>query len=75
MTQKESELMAVFMEMPDKTYSRNELIWRVWGQNTDIENGNVDNYIHFLRKRFRELSCKATIKTVYGAGFCLGVIQ
>ncbi len=75
LTQKESDLMAVFMEMPDKTHSRNELIWRVWGQNTDIENGNVDNYIHFLRKRFRELSCKATIKTVYGAGFCLGEIQ
>lgn len=75
LTQKESDLMTVFMEMPDKTHSRNELIWRVWGQNTDIENGNVDNYIHFLRKRFRELSCKATIKTVYGAGFCLGVMQ
>lgn len=75
LTQKESDLMAVFMEMPDKTHSRNELIWRVWGQNTDIENGNVDNYIHFLRKRFRELRCKATIKTVYGAGFCLGEIQ
>ena len=75
LTQKESDLMTVFMEIPDKTYSRNELIWRVWGQNTDIENGNVDNYIHFLRKRFRELRCKATIKTVYGAGFCLGEIQ
>ncbi len=75
LTQKESDLMAVFMEMPDKTHSRNELIWRVWGQSTEIENGNVDNYIHFLRKRFRELNCKATIKTVYGAGFCLGEIQ
>ena len=63
------------MEMPDKTHSRSELIWRVWGENAEIENGNVDNYIHFLRKRFRELNCKTTIKTIYGAGFCLGDSQ
>lgn len=75
LTQKESDLITVFMEMPDKTHSRSELIWRVWGENTEIENGNVDNYIHFLRKRFRELKCKTTIKTIYGAGFCLGELQ
>ena len=75
LTQKESDLLAVFMELPDKTHSRSELIWRVWGENTEIENGNVDNYIHFLRKRFRELKCKTTIKTIYGAGFCLGESQ
>ena len=75
LTQKESDLIAVFMEMPDKTHSRSELIWRVWGENAEIENGNVDNYIHFLRKRFRELKCKTTIKTIYGAGFCLGDSQ
>ncbi len=70
LTQKETDLIAVFMEKPDKTHSRGELIWRVWGENTEIEDGNVDNYIHFLRKRLRELKCRAEIKTIYGAGFC-----
>ena len=75
LTQKESDLLAVLMRMPEKTHSRSELIWRVWSENTEIENGNVDNYIHFLRKRFRELKCKTTIKTIYGSGFCLGELQ
>lgn len=72
LTQKEADLLAALMETPDKTQSRSKLLWQVWGENTEVEDGNVDNYIHFLRKRLRELGCKASIKTVYGAGYCLG---
>lgn len=72
LTQKEADLITVFMEMPDKTLSRNKLLWQVWGGSAEVEGGNLDNYIHFLRKRLSELGCKASIKTVYGAGYCLG---
>ena len=68
LTQKEADLLAVFMENPDKTHSREQLLWKVWGGATEVEAGNVDNFIHFLRKRLRELNCKTQIKTVYGAG-------
>lgn len=72
LTQKEADLLAALMEIPDKTHSRSKLLWQVWGANAEVEDGNVDNYIHFLRKRLRELGCKTSIKTVYGAGYCLG---
>ena len=71
LTQKEAVLMAVFMENPDNTRSRSQLLWKVWGGSTEVEYGNVDNYIHFLRKRLRELGCKTSIKTIYGAGYRL----
>lgn len=71
LTQKENDLMTVFMEKPDKTHSRSQLLWQVWGGSTEVEDGNVDNYIHFLRKRLRELGCTASIKTVYGTGYRL----
>lgn len=71
LTQKESDLISVFLEKPDNTHNRNELLWRVWGGNTEVEDGNVDNYIHFLRKRLKELGCKVSIKTIYGAGYRL----
>lgn len=74
LTQKESDLLAVFMNAPDKTHSREQLLWKVWGGTSEVEAGNVDNYIHFLRKRFRELNCKTQIKTVYGAGYRLEVV-
>lgn len=73
LTQKEADLLAVFMENPDKTHSREQLLWKVWGGATEVEAGNVDNYIHFLRKRLRELNCKTQIKTVYGEGYRLEV--
>ena len=71
LTQKETNLITVFLEQPDTVQSRSQLLWKVWGGNTEVEDGNVDNYIHFLRKRLRELGCKVNIKTVYGAGYRL----
>lgn len=69
LTPKEADLMKLFLEKPEKTYSRSELLWRIWG--TAVEDGNVDNYIYFLRKRLRELGCAVIIKTVYGTGYRL----
>lgn len=71
LTQKETDLLMVLMENPDKTHSREQLLWKVWGGTSEVETGNVDNYIHFLRKRLRELHCKTQIKTVYGTGYRL----
>ena len=71
LTQKETNLITVFLEQPDMVQSRSQLLWKVWGGNTEVEDGNVDNYIHFMRKRLRELGCKVSIKTVYGAGYRL----
>lgn len=71
LTQKEANVMTVFLESPDKTQTRSGLLWKVWGGCGEVEDGNVDNYIHFLRKRLRELRSKTMIKTVYGAGYML----
>lgn len=73
LTQKEAGLLAVLMENPDQTHSREQLLWKVWGGTAEVEAGNVDNYIYFLRKRLRELNCRTQIKTVYGAGYRLEV--
>lgn len=69
LTPREAELITAFLEKPEKTHSRSELLWRVWG--TAVEDGNVDNYIYFLRKRLRELGCPMILKTVYGTGYRL----
>ena len=69
LTPKETELMKAFLEKPEKTHSRSELLWQIWG--STVEDGNVDNYIYFLRKRLRELGCPVVIKSVYGTGYRL----
>jgi len=71
LTVKESELLYVLMEKPEKLFTREQLVLKVWGTSSDVELGNVDNYISFLRKRLRELASCCEIKTVYGAGYKL----
>ncbi len=71
LTAKESELLSVFISHPCTLFSREQLISKIWGTDADIMSGNVDNYISFLRKRFREIGSCCEIKTVYGAGYKL----
>ena len=71
LTAKEAALLSVLMKQPETVFSREQLVLKVWGSNADIEPGNVDNYISFLRKRLRELHSNCAIKTIYGAGYRL----
>lgn len=71
LTAKESELLYVFMEKPEQLFKREQLILKVWGTSSEVELGNVDNYISFLRKRLRQLASCCEIKTTYGAGYTL----
>lgn len=73
LTKKECALMAALMQSGDRPLSRERIILKVWGTGADIEPGNVDNYISFLRRRLKNLKCRVTIKTQYGAGYRLEV--
>lgn len=71
LTAKESELLYVFIQSPKLLFSREQLILKIWGTSSEVEPGNVDNYVSFLRKRLKELGSSCEIKTVYGAGYKL----
>lgn len=71
LTAKECELLYTLMQSPQTLFSREQLILKIWGTSSDVEPGNVDNYISFLRRRLKELHSSCKIKTVYGAGYKL----
>lgn len=71
LTAKETELFYVFIHSPETIFTREQLIAKIWGTSSDIEAGNVDNYISFIRKRLKELQSICKITTVYGAGYKL----
>ncbi|EOS40891.1 hypothetical protein C809_04463 [Lachnospiraceae bacterium MD335] len=71
LTAKESEVLSAFINHPQSLITREQLIYKIWGTDTDIVPGNVDNYISFLRKRLREIGSCCEIKTVYGSGYKL----
>ena len=44
---------------------------RVEGLDAGVEDGNLDNYIHFLRRRLRSVGSRILIQTVRGVGYRL----
>jgi len=73
LSKREAKLLAQFMRNPGQTLSREILLTRVWG-NAPVEDGNLDNYIYFLRKRLKSVRWKGKIQTVHGLGYRLEVV-
>ena len=73
LTAKEAALLATLMQHPETLQAKERLLLRVWGSDTAVESGNLDNYISFLRKRLRALGSRCVITTVYGSGYLLEV--
>lgn len=71
LTAREAALLDVFIQNPEHLFSKERLLFKIWGTSSPVELGNVDNYISFLRKRLRELKSECEIITVYGTGYKL----
>lgn len=71
LSKKETALLEYFMRNPGYTLSREAILSYVWGSGSEVEDGNLDNYIYFLRRRFRTLSAPVKLSTVHGVGYRL----
>lgn len=69
MSGREGALLEVFLRNPGQTLSRTILLSKVWGPESDVEEGNLDNYIHFLRRRLKTTGSSVRIQTVRGIGY------
>ncbi|MCX8048039.1 MAG: phosphate regulon transcriptional regulator PhoB [Methylohalobius sp.] len=65
----EYRLLEFFLIHPDKVYSRSQLLDRVWGRDSYIEERTVDVHIRRLRKILAEYGRDAMIETVRGFGY------
>lgn len=69
---KEFQIIEFFMLNPEQIITKERLIEKIWGGDSDAEYNNVEVYISFLRKKMQFLGAKAEIKTSRGAGYLLG---
>jgi two-component system phosphate regulon response regulator PhoB len=65
----EFRLLEFFMTHPERVYSRSQLLDRVWGRNSFVEERTVDVHILRLRKALAPSGHDAMIQTVRGAGY------
>ncbi|SFF34628.1 two-component system, OmpR family, phosphate regulon response regulator PhoB [Fontimonas thermophila] len=65
----EYRLLHFFMSHPDRVYTREQVLDRVWGQNVYVEERTVDVHIRRLRKALEPFGYDAMIQTVRGSGY------
>lgn len=70
---KEFELFQLFMSYPNQTFSKEQIITQIWGNESNAIDNNVEAYISFLRKKLLYLNSCVTIKTVRKVGYFLGM--
>ena len=71
LTLKESELLEFLMLHKEMVCSKEQIIEKLWGFESDAEANHVEVYVSFLRKKLAFVQSKATISTVRGVGYAL----
>ena len=65
----EYRMLAFFMTHPERVYTREQLLDRVWGGNVYVEERTIDVHIRRLRKALEEYGFDRLIQTVRGSGY------
>lgn len=73
LTNKEYQLMELFISHPGFVFSTEHLMDKIWGLDSESEIDVVWTHIGFVRKKLRSLDADVEIKTIRGAGYSLEV--
>ena len=71
LSQKEGEIINLFLHNPDQILPRQTIQVRVWGIDYDTLDGNLDNYIYFVRRRLKNTGSTMSIVNIRGVGYKL----
>ena len=65
----ETRLLAFFIGLPDRVFSRAQLLQRLWPANTRVAERTVDVYVGRLRVALGRLGCAGYLQTVRCSGY------
>lgn len=68
---KEFQIMELLMANPRQIFTKERIIEKIWGYDSDVEYNNIEVYISFLRKKLKSIGCDSKIKTARGIGYSL----
>lgn len=71
LTKRECALLEIFMKNIGTALPRSTLLTHVWGMDMTVEEGILDNYMTFLRRRLRSVSSPLAIHTIRGVGYVM----
>ena len=65
----EFKILHFFMKNTDRVYSRNQILDKIWGNKSEIDDRTVDVHIKRLRGSLKQSGYHKLIQTVRGAGY------
>ena len=71
LSRKEFDIMELLMRNREVVLTKETLLLKIWGYESDAEDNNVEVYISFLRKKLAHLHARIRIKTIRMVGYCL----
>lgn len=68
---KEAEILKLFLSKQEMIVSKEEIITKVWGYDSDACSNNVEAYISFLRRKLSFINSSVEIKSIKKLGYRL----
>ncbi len=68
---KEYQILDLLFQNPNQIITKNYIIEKIWGGDSNAEFNNVEVYISFLRKKMQFLKVQTEIRTARGIGYSL----
>ena len=73
LSRREYDMMELLMLNQRQVVTKETLLVKIWGYESDAEDNNVEVYISFLRKKLEHIRSAVKIKTIRMVGYCLEV--
>ena len=73
LSRREYDLIELLMRNGAQIVTKEQLLLKVWGYDSEAEDNNVEVYISFLRRKLTHLHSAVRIKTIRMVGYCLEV--
>jgi DNA-binding response OmpR family regulator len=70
---KECEILKMFLSKPEVIISKQDIIAKIWGYDSDAVDNNVEAYVSFIRKKLKFLESNVEIVSVKKLGYKITV--
>jgi DNA-binding response OmpR family regulator len=71
LTLRECEMMEFFIRNSSMVLSKEKIIEKLWGYDSDAEDNHVEVYVSFLRKKLAYINSEVSVLTIRGVGYKL----
>lgn len=71
LSRKEFDMMELLLLNRNLVLTKESLLLKIWGYESEAEDNNVEVYISFLRKKLAHIHAKVRIRTIRMVGYCL----